>query len=78
MIQLTEHQQQELCREDWPPRVLDPRTRETFVLLPTELYERARALLEAEEEIAAVREMYPLVSRILEEGEATDDSKESA
>jgi hypothetical protein len=79
MIELTEQQRQELERAGWPPRVLNPTTQETFVLLRTEMYERVRAILEAEDEIADVEEMYPLVSEALDAGEADDAvSRESA
>lgn len=69
MIELNEQQQRELARAGWPPLVLNPKTQETFVLLPTEMFERVRRLLEEDEEIAAVREMYPLVQQALDEGE---------
>ena len=37
--------------------------------LLAELYERVRAILEEEDEIAAVRETYPLVSKALDSGD---------
>jgi hypothetical protein len=41
MIELTEQQAQELEQPDSaPPRVVNPRTRETFVLLRVDEYER--------------------------------------
>jgi hypothetical protein len=76
MIELTERQQQELGQAGWPPRVLNPRTQETFVLLSAAMYERVRAILEQEDEIAAVEEMYPLVSEVLDAHEPP--AKESA
>jgi hypothetical protein len=67
MIELTQQQQQDLAsRHENPPRVDNPRTRETFVLLHVELYERVRAILEEEDEIAAIEETYPLVSEVLD------------
>jgi hypothetical protein len=49
------------------------------VLLHAELYERVRALLEAEDELDAVREMQPLVNEALDRGERDDaDSREGA
>jgi hypothetical protein len=72
MIELTDKQQRELAAAGWPPRVIDPATRETFVLLPVEMYERARALLEAEDELDAVGEMQPLVNEALDQGERDD------
>ena len=59
MIELTQPQQRELREGGWPPRAFDPATRETFVLLPAAMFERVRALLETEDEIAAVEEMSP-------------------
>ncbi len=73
MIELTEQQQQDLAgRHEYPPRLINPRTRETFVLLHAELYERVRAILEEEDDIAAIEETYPLVSEVLDA-----DSQES-
>ena len=41
MIELTEQQVQALTQADsTPPRVVNPRTKEAFVLLPVEEYER--------------------------------------
>lgn len=43
MIELTEQQLQALEHPDAsPPRVVNPRTNETFVLLPVDEYERLR------------------------------------
>ena len=43
MIELTEQQLQALGKsEETPPRVLNPQTKETFVLLRIEEYERLR------------------------------------
>jgi hypothetical protein len=60
-LELTAQQQQALeeCQV-YPPRVHNPRTNEAYVLIPAELFERVRAILEEEDEIAAVRETYPL------------------
>jgi hypothetical protein len=71
MIELTERQQRELLDGGWPPRVRNPATRETFVLLPAEMFERVRAVLEAEDEIAAVEEMSPLAGEVLDAGESS-------
>jgi hypothetical protein len=79
MIELTDKQQRELAAAGWPPRVHNPSTRETFVLLHTEMYERVRAILEAEDELDAVREMQPLVNEAIDQGERADaESRESA
>jgi len=43
MIELTEHQAQALKNpESNPPRLVDPRTKETFVLLRVDEYERLK------------------------------------
>jgi hypothetical protein len=43
MIELTEQQVQALEHPDTtPPRVVNPRTKETYVLVPVEIYERAK------------------------------------
>jgi hypothetical protein len=76
MIELTEHQQRQLREGGWPPRVLNPDTQETFVLLPGEMFERVRARLEEEDEIAAVEEMSPLAGEALDAGDSS--SRESA
>jgi succinate dehydrogenase flavin-adding protein (antitoxin of CptAB toxin-antitoxin module) len=56
MIQLTEEQRQELSQPE--PVVLDPLTRKTYVLVPREVYERFKALLEEDD----ARLMYPLLA----------------
>jgi len=79
MIELTDNQQRELTKAGWPPRVINPSTRETFVLLHAEMYERVRAILEAEDEIDAVQEMQPLVNEGLDRSERDNpDSREIA
>jgi hypothetical protein len=72
MIELTEQQQQEIERSGWPPPVLNPKTQETYVLLPAEMFERVRVLLEEADEIASVEEMYPLVNEALDADESHD------
>ena len=44
-IELTEEQQRALDAEKGPPRVIDPRTNETYVLLRVDVFERFRAIL---------------------------------
>ena len=46
MIELTEQQRQELKSD--LPRVLDPQTKKTYVLISEEAYERMQALLAPE------------------------------
>jgi hypothetical protein len=45
-IVLTPEQQQALDAEPGTPRVIDPRTNATFVLLPSEVFERLHRLLD--------------------------------
>ena len=43
MIELTEHQMKALQNSDTtPPRVVNPQTKQTFVLLPVDEYERLK------------------------------------
>ena len=46
------------------------------MLIHAELYERVRTLLEQQDEIASVEEMYPLVNEVLDADE--HQAKESA
>jgi hypothetical protein len=59
MLELTDEQRRELDREG-VPRVLDPQTRKTYVLLSEEAYERLRGLLGADLERS---EAYPAIDR---------------
>jgi len=45
MIELTEEQRKELIATD-APKLLDPATGKTYVLVQTEVYERLKGLLE--------------------------------
>jgi hypothetical protein len=76
MIELTDQQQRENAQAGWPPQVANPRTGETFVLIHQEMFERVRRLLEQEDAIADVEEMYPLTAEVLDHGESA--SAESA
>ena len=71
MIELTEQQQRELRDGGWPPRVLNPATQETLVLLPAEMFERVRAILETEDEIAVVEDMSVLTGEVLDADESS-------
>ena len=78
-LQLNSEQRRALAEQGgFPPRIVDPETNETYVLIHAELYERVRAILEEEDEIAAVRETYPLVNKVLDVGDIDDSAKESA
>ena len=54
-IQLTPQQQKALdAQEDSPPRVIDPRTNTTYILVPEVDYEAVRELLEDERRQQAI------------------------
>lgn len=54
-IQLTPQQQRALdTQEDGPPRVIDPRTNTTYILVPEMDYEAVRELLEDERRQQAI------------------------
>jgi hypothetical protein len=67
MIELTEEQRQELDTPG-PVRARDPVTKETYVLVRTQTYERLEAIL-AEDSILATAEM---VDRVMAEDDAND------
>ena len=61
-IQLSYEQGKTLdCEVEVPPRVVDPRTNRTYVLVSAEQYDRIRALLEEECDIRAA---YPLMDAV--------------
>ncbi len=66
MIELTEQQRQELIATD-APQILDPGTGKTYVLVPTEVYERLKGLLEDEPRVTG-----EMVDRLLEEEDRND------
>jgi hypothetical protein len=76
MIEITAEQQRQIAEGGWPPRAVNPRTGEEFVLIHAALFERVRQVLEAEDEIPAIEEMYPAVTEAIERDEPT--SRESA
>ena len=55
MIELTEQQRQELSAPE--PVAIDPQTRETYVLVRREVYERLKALLALPESFAAALDL---------------------
>jgi len=63
MIDLTAEQSQALQTEQNPARVRDPETNATYVLVPSDVYDRVRALLE-EDDNQFVRAMYPYVMEV--------------
>lgn len=50
MIQLTQEQGQALQEGETPPRVYDPCTSSVYVLVPTDVYDRAKAILGQDDE----------------------------
>lgn len=70
MIELTEQQRQQLLAAD-TPQVVDPETGKTYILVPTEVYERLKDLLEDEPEVTG-----EMVDRLMEEEDRDDPSLE--
>jgi hypothetical protein len=60
MVELTEQQRQELIGADCP-KVLDPTTGKTYVLVQAEVYERLKGLLEDETTVTG-----EMVDRLME------------
>ncbi len=58
MVELSEEQRQELSRPE--PVVVDPLTQEAYVLVPKEVYDRLKVLLEDDD----TGLMYPLLADI--------------
>ena len=66
-IELTEEQRQAIRRSgETPPRVVDPQTRETFVLLRADVYEQLEPLLPAGPPSAISPEVPPGIRRAKE------------
>ena len=72
MIELTVEQCRELSRPK--PVAIDPRTKQTYVLVPEAVYQRFRGLLDNDEDLVATGEM---VDRIMAEDDAHDLHLES-
>ncbi len=66
MIELTEQQWQQLRATD-TSRILDPATGKTYVLVPTEIYERLKGFLEDEPGVTG-----EMVDRLMEEEDRDD------
>jgi hypothetical protein len=47
MIELTEHQQKAVDTQEQPPRVVDPRTGQEYLLIRREIYELVRGTLKS-------------------------------
>jgi hypothetical protein len=64
MLELNEPLQQALdARPDEPIRLIDPRTREVYVLLRADAYERLKGALYDDSEID-IRDAYPLMDEV--------------
>jgi hypothetical protein len=69
MIELTEEQRRALQGET-PPRLVDPSTNETYVLLRAEVYERLKGLLQ--DDLPSMHEVALLVEEAMKEDDAND------
>jgi hypothetical protein len=77
MIELTEQQQQSLeAGQEKPPRVFNPRTQETFVLVRADVYEQLKGFLK-EEDGLDMRQVAILVERAMREDDADDPALEA-
>jgi hypothetical protein len=68
-IELTEEQRRAL-REEAPPRLVDPDTNETYVLLRAEVYDRLKGLLT--DDLPSMQEVALLVEEAMKEDDAND------
>lgn len=75
MIELTQEQRQAVKSEE-PPRLVDPDTNETYVLIKAEVYERVRRLLEDEDGLD-MRQVGILIEEAMREDDANDPLLES-
>src|SRR5207247_1769935 len=65
MIELTVDQQQALAEHaETPPRAIDPRTRDTYVLIKQEVYDRVKSLFVETDDQQALAEIYPHVMEV--------------
>lgn len=64
MIELTPEQRRAVQHGEKPVRARDPDTDATWVLVPLEIYQRARMLFEEEEDNQFVRDLYPHVMEV--------------
>jgi hypothetical protein len=74
MLELTVQQQQALDASPEPPRLVDPRTQQTYILLESAVYERLRTLLA--EDGLDMRQVAVLVQQAMREDDAGDPSLE--
>lgn len=77
MIELTEQQQQALLsRQDEPLQLIDPRTNQTYVLLPKEVFERVKNLLEDKDGTTGI-DVGALIADAMREDDENDPLLES-
>lgn len=67
MIELTEQQRQAVKGED-APRLVDPETKETYVLIRASIYDRLRAILDDEPAFTTAE----LLDRVMAADDAND------
>jgi hypothetical protein len=75
MLELTQQQQQAVDASPEPPRLLDPRTNKTYVLIGADAYERIKGLLVADDGLT-MRQVAMLVERAMREDDADDPTLE--
>lgn len=63
MIELTQEQRQELAGPE-PARAIDPETKETYVLVRAEVYDRIKSLFAKEDDNRFVGDLYSHVMEI--------------
>jgi hypothetical protein len=74
-IELTEQQQGLEAGQEEPPRVFNPRTRETFVLVPADVYERLQGA--RDEDGLDMRQVAVLVEQAMREDDEGDPALET-
>lgn len=77
MIELTQQQQQALAdRQDEPLQLIDPRTKQTYVLLPNEVFERVKNILQDEDGTTGI-DVGALIAEAMREDDENDPLLES-
>lgn len=76
MFELTPEQRRELGKTE-PARALDPETKEEYVLVRADLYERMKAILEEGGLELDMRQVAVLVEQAMREDDANDPLLES-
>jgi hypothetical protein len=77
MIELTEGQRQILASTKETPRtVVDRTTNETYVLVPTAVYERLRRLVQDDDIVFSKRDVALMVEHAMKEYDANDPTLE--